>query len=115
MPIELSEFVKLVFSHLREIQVRVHKVVELAPDVVAVQYDFMEDDGFVLYFGSNKGKVEKCTANLWVSEDIFYSRTFPESDESWLVAASGRLTAKGILVDWYSVPKDIEIPLSVRA
>ena len=111
----LTELAKRIFAHLEEIQQRVHKVVELAPDVVAVQYDFMEEDDFVLYFGSNKGQVEKCTANLWISVDIFYSRTFPRTIESWLAAASARLTANGVSVDWYSEPKEMEIPQAVKA
>jgi hypothetical protein len=115
MPIELSELVKQVLAHLKDMQVRVHKIEELAPDVVAVQYDFMEDDVFVLYFPSNKGDAEKWTAGLWVSKDILYSRTWPKKDESWLMTASARLTANGVSVDWYSTPKGIEIPSGIRA
>lgn len=110
----MNELTKLVLAHLHEIQVRIHKIVELAPDVVAVQYDFMEDDDFVLYFGSDNGKVEKCTANLWVS-DVFYGRTFPRPNASWLAIASARLTAGGVLIQWYSVPKEVEIPSQIRA
>ena len=119
---ELSELAKRVLAHLIGIQARVHKIMELAPDVVAVQYDFMEDDDFVLYFDSNifyfvsnKVKVVKCTANLWVSVDIFYSRTFPRLGGSWLAIASARLAGEGVPVDWHSAPKEVEIPLGIRA
>lgn len=126
MPDNTSLITQRVIAHLVDAKIKVHRILELSPNVVGVQYDFMDEYDFVLYFGVNVGEVERCTKHLWVSKDIYYGRIFRKTqegsfpifqgaDESWLSAASARLAAKGIKFDWHSTPKEVEIPKLIKA